>query len=76
MVSVVPLFPGVHPQSAAAALEPLAEGLAPDERRVLGAFGYTRNRTLLHRDAALMPRRRAAWASWNYLADQIGRAHV
>jgi predicted NAD/FAD-binding protein len=38
------------------------------ERRVLGAFQYTRNRTYLHRDAALMPRRRAVWSSWNYLA--------
>jgi predicted NAD/FAD-binding protein len=40
----------------------------PEERRVLGAFQYTRNRTFLHRDASLMPRRRAVWSSWNYLA--------
>lgn len=38
-----------------------------DERRLLGAFRYSQNRAFLHRDAALMPRRRAAWASWNYL---------
>lgn len=38
------------------------------ERRVLGAFRFQPNRAVLHRDAALMPRRKAAWSSWNYLA--------
>jgi uncharacterized protein len=38
-----------------------------DEARVLGAFGYAQNRAVLHSDAALMPRRRRAWASWNYI---------
>ncbi|MDE2370708.1 MAG: FAD-dependent oxidoreductase [Burkholderiales bacterium] len=41
-----------------------------DERRLLGAFGYTRNRAVLHGDAALMPQRRAVWSSWNYSADR------
>jgi len=41
-----------------------------DERRQLGAFSYQENRAVLHSDAALMPRRRAAWASWNYLAER------
>lgn len=40
------------------------------ERRLLGAFRYVRNRAVLHSDPALMPRRRAAWASWNYLSTQ------
>ena len=43
-----------------------------DERRVLGAFGYSRNHAVLHRDPALMPVRRKVWASWNYLADRNG----
>lgn len=44
-----------------------------DERRLLGAFGYSRNLAVLHSDPALMPRRRAVWSSWNYLADRDGR---
>ncbi len=38
----------------------------PAERRILGAFGYSRNVTLLHTDERLLPRTRQAWASWNY----------
>jgi len=36
------------------------------EREVLGAFKYQRNDVVLHTDDALMPRKRRAWASWNY----------
>jgi predicted NAD/FAD-binding protein len=36
-------------------------------RGVLGAFRYSRNETVLHRDDSLLPRRLAARASWNYL---------
>lgn len=42
------------------------------ERQLLGSFRYSRNHAVLHRDAALMPRRRRVWASWNYLADRTG----
>jgi hypothetical protein len=44
----------------------------PEERRWLGAFGYSRNLAVLHSDPLLMPRRRAAWASWNYLSRGAG----
>jgi predicted NAD/FAD-binding protein len=37
-----------------------------DERRVLGAFAYSRNETVLHRDAGLLPDAEAARSSWNY----------
>jgi predicted NAD/FAD-binding protein len=37
------------------------------EQELLGAFRYSRNRAVLHRDPALMPRRRSAWASWNHV---------
>ncbi len=43
-----------------------------DERRILGAFHYGDNAAVLHSDPALMPRRRDAWASWNYLARRGG----
>ena len=41
------------------------------EREVLGAIPYQRNEAVLHTDASLMPRRRAAWSSWNF---HLGRA--
>jgi len=39
------------------------------ERELLGAWRYSSNDTWLHTDTRLMPRRRAAWASWNYLIE-------
>ena len=36
------------------------------ERRVLGAFRYSANATVLHTDRALLPASRAVRASWNY----------
>ncbi len=44
------------------------------ERNVLGAFRYQENRAVLHCDTALMPRRRRAWASWNYVGHGDGEA--
>jgi predicted NAD/FAD-binding protein len=38
----------------------------PAEREVLGAIPYQRNEAILHTDSRLMPRRRLAWACWNY----------
>ncbi|HEX2414169.1 MAG TPA: FAD-dependent oxidoreductase [Thermoleophilaceae bacterium] len=41
------------------------------EAEVLGAIPYQPNDTVLHTDRTLLPRRRRAWASWNYhLSDQ------
>jgi predicted NAD/FAD-binding protein len=49
------------------ALAILGQGATPQERAHLGAIRYAPNTAYLHRDPALMPKRRAAWASWNYL---------
>ena len=38
-----------------------------DEERVIGAFDFQPNRVILHSDKRLMPKRKAAWASWSYL---------
>ncbi len=51
-----------HPDQA---LELLAEP-SPDQVRILGAIGYSTNPTILHSDAAVLPRARRAHASWNY----------
>ncbi len=52
----------------------LGDDAAPEEARTLSAFRYQENVAVLHRDPSLMPRRRAAWSSWNYLADARGQA--
>jgi predicted NAD/FAD-binding protein len=40
----------------------------PDERerRTLEAIRYQANEAVLHTDVSVLPRRRGAWASWNY----------
>ncbi len=38
-----------------------------DEKRLLGAWRYTKNRAVLHSDPSLMPKRRRVWSSWNFL---------
>jgi uncharacterized protein len=55
------------------ALRLLADPTAA-EREVLGAIPYQRNEAVLHTDTRLMPRRRLAWACWNYhhLPDNSG----
>lgn len=44
----------------------------PAEREILGAIPYKRNQAVLHTDSALLPRRRAARASWNFHLGAIG----
>jgi len=45
----------------------LLEDPTPEEARLLSAFRYSRNLAVLHTDPTLMPRRRAAWTSWNHI---------
>lgn len=59
-----------HADEALALLDPPT----PLERTVLSAFRYQRNEAVVHSDPALMPTRRSAWASWNYLAAGGGNA--
>ena len=39
---------------------------SPREHELLGAIPYQANEAVLHTDQTLLPRRRRAWASWNY----------
>ena len=39
---------------------------SPAEREILGALPFQRNEAVLHTDISLLPRRRLAWAAWNY----------
>jgi uncharacterized protein len=52
------------------ALSTIADPTA-DEVKLLGAFRYSRNLTVLHSDPGFMPRRRAAWSSWNYTGERL-----
>ena len=53
---------GAHSDQALAMLADPSDA----EREVLGAIPYRPNQAVLHTDASLLPRRRRAWASWNY----------
>jgi predicted NAD/FAD-binding protein len=46
----------------------LLEQTSIDERAILSCFSYQENKTYLHTDERLMPKRKKAWCSWNYLA--------
>lgn len=41
------------------------------ERDLLSCFPYAENTITLHSDETVMPRRRSAWASWNYRIDAL-----
>jgi len=56
------------------ALALLGHDASPQERQVLSAIGYHRNRAVLHTDITMLPPRRRAWAAWNYEhAGEAGR---
>jgi predicted NAD/FAD-binding protein len=40
------------------------------EQAILGAIPYQTNSALLHTDTSILPKRKLAWASWNYYLDQ------
>lgn len=46
------------------------------EAEVLGAIGYQRNEAVLHTDVSVLPRRRRAWAAWNYFVPAESHGHV
>lgn len=54
------------------ALRILGGNASPVEREVLGAIPYEPNVAILHTDERLLPHRKRAWASWNYLIPREG----
>lgn len=54
----------------------LLEDPTDDERRILGAFAYTRNDAVLHTDSSLLPKSARARASWNYRLGDSGRPTI
>ena len=52
----------------------LLESPRAEEINLLGPFHYSNNQVVLHRDAALMPKRKTYWSSWNYIGD-LGADH-
>jgi predicted NAD/FAD-binding protein len=48
----------------------------PQEREILGAIRFQDNEAVLHTDVGLMPRRRKAWAAWNYHVPEVDTGHV
>ncbi|RTR01523.1 NAD(P)/FAD-dependent oxidoreductase [Halomonas nitroreducens] len=59
-----------HADQALAMLEDASSA----EREILGAMPYQDNEVVLHTDTRMLPRRRRAWASWNYRLDGRGEA--
>jgi uncharacterized protein len=52
----------------------LLEDASSDERAILGAIQYHPNRAVLHTDTGVLPKRKLAWAAWNYArAADLGR---
>ena len=43
-----------------------------DEKNILGSIPYQPNEVVLHTDESLLPKRKLAWASWNYHITQQG----
>ena len=48
----------------------IVKSQSPAQRLVLNSVRYQTNIAVLHNDEALMPKRKAAWSSWNYLGEQ------
>ena len=46
----------------------------PQEQALLGAIRYHPNKAVLHTDTSVMPKKKLAWAAWNYeRANDVGR---
>ena len=47
----------------------LGENATLQEQQILGSIAYQQNDVVLHTDTRLLPKRKRAWAAWNYNLD-------
>jgi predicted NAD/FAD-binding protein len=66
------VFLACHSDQALAMLD----GPTAVEQEVLGAIRYQDNEAVLHTDASILPKRRRAWAAWNYHIPEDPHRHV
>jgi predicted NAD/FAD-binding protein len=66
------VFLACHSDQALAMLD----SPTPVERDVLGAIRYQDNEAVLHTDASVLPKRRRAWAAWNYHIPSVQHRRV
>lgn len=50
--------------------------ITPLEKEILGGFSYQPNSVVLHTDITLLPKRKLAWAAWNYFIPQTDLGRV
>lgn len=48
----------------------ILEDASKQERDILSSVQYVQNDVWLHRDTSLMPKRKKAWAAWNYIGNK------
>lgn len=46
------------------------------EKEILSGFSYQPNSTILHTDASVLPKKRLAWAAWNYFVPKKQKKSV
>jgi len=66
------IFAGHAPET----LKLVKDVATPEQVEYLAAFDYVDNDIWLHRDSRLLPKRKAAWSSWNFLGDSNGKVSV
>ena len=57
------------------ALQMLEEPSAK-EKEILGSLPYQENEALIHTDESILPRKKQAWSSWNYLLNEDKKGPV
>ena len=58
------------------ALSMLGSNASAQEREILGAIPYQENIIYLHHDHSLLPKRKLAWAAWNYHVTSLASGKV